>query len=28
VRRALLAAPGLGAGHGPMGFLPEEQQPS
>jgi hydroxymethylpyrimidine/phosphomethylpyrimidine kinase len=23
VRRALLNAPGLGAGHGPMGFLPE-----
>ena len=23
VRRALLAAPGLGAGHGPMGFLPD-----
>lgn len=23
VRRALAAAPGLGAGHGPMGFLPE-----
>ena len=25
VRRALMAAPGLGAGHGPMGFLPEDR---
>jgi hydroxymethylpyrimidine/phosphomethylpyrimidine kinase len=24
VRQALMAAPGLGAGHGPMGFLPEK----